>query len=218
MKPVRKLKRLNKRADFSNGLNVAILASGNGSNFESLVKTTKEKKIKVNIKLLITDKRGAFARKRARRLGVKDIFINPKEFKSRLEFDKKIVKLLHKEEIELVALAGYMRIISPYFVKSFKNKILNIHPALLPCFKGATAIKDAYEYGCKVTGVTVHFVDEKVDHGPIILQEPLKIDSGLTLSKLEEKIHKIEHRLYPEALRLLSKGKLKIRGRNVKII
>ena len=199
-------------------MNVAVLASGNGSNFECLVKAAKKKKIKVNIKLLITDKKNAFVRKRAKRLGVKDVFINPKSFKSRLGFDKEIVKILRKEKIKLVALAGYMRLISPYFVKSFKNRILNIHPALLPCFKGTTAIKDAYNYGCKITGVTVHLVDEKVDHGPIILQESLKISDSLGIAKLEKKIHEIEHKLYPRALRLLAEGKLKIRGRNVKIV
>lgn len=218
MKPVRKISQSNSQKDISNRVNVAILASGNGTNFEALVKAVRRKKIKANIKLLITDKQNAFVRKRARRLGVEDIFINPKNFKSRLLFDKEIIAILQKEKISLIALAGYMRVLSPHFVKSFQNKILNIHPALLPSFKGGTAIEDAYNYGCKITGVTVHFVDEKVDHGPIILQESLKISDKITPEALEKKIHKIEHKLYPLALKLCVEKKLKIRGRHVKII
>ena len=117
-------------------MNIAVLASGNGTNFEALAKAAEKGYFKANIKLLLTDKKGAFARKRAEKFGIKDIFINPKGFRSRLDFDKKIVSILRKEKISLVILAGYMRIISPYFVKSFKNKIINIHPALLPAFKG----------------------------------------------------------------------------------
>ena len=147
--------------------NIAVLASGSGTNFQALAKAICKQKLKAKIKLLITDKRNSFVRKRAESLGIGDIFIDPQEFKSRLEFDKKIVKILRKEKIDLVILAGYMRIISSFFVKSFNQKILNVHPALLPAFKGANAISRAFKYGCKVTGVTVHFIDEKVDHGQI---------------------------------------------------
>lgn len=198
-------------------MNIAVLASGNGSNFEAIAKAVKKKYIKAKIKLLITDKRGAFVRKRARRFHIADMFINSKDFKSCLSFDKTIVKLLKKEKIDLVVLAGYMRILSPHFVRSFKNKIINIHPALLPAFKGVDSIKRAYDYGCKVTGVTVHFVDEKVDHGPIILQEAVTISKKDTLKTLEAKIHRLEHKLYPKAIRLYVEKKLKIKSRNVKI-
>ena len=197
--------------------NIAVLASGNGTNFQALAKAIGKQKLKAGIKLLITDKRNSLVGKRAKSLGIRDIFINPKEFKSRLEFDKKIVKILRKERIDLVMLAGYMRIISPFFVKSFNQKILNIHPALLPAFKGTKAISRAFNYGCKVTGVTVHFIDEKVDHGPIILQETVEIKKGMNEKKLEEKIHKLEHKLYPRALKLILDKKVRIRGRNVKI-
>ncbi len=197
--------------------NMAVLASGNGTNFQALAKAIGKQKLKAGIKLLITDKRNSLVGKRAKSLGIRDIFINPKEFKSRLGFDKKIVKILRKERIDLVMLAGYMRIISPFFVKSFNQKILNIHPALLPAFKGTKAISRAFNYGCKVTGVTVHFIDEKVDHGPIILQETVEIKKGMSEEKLEEKIHKLEHKLYPRALKLILDKKVRIRGRNVKI-
>jgi len=197
--------------------NIVVLASGSGTNFQALAKAIKKQKLKARIKLLVTDKRNSFVRKRAKNLDIKDVFVNPKEFKSDLEFDKSIVKILKKEKIDLVILAGYMKIISPFFVKSFNNKILNIHPAILPAFKGTGSISRAFKYGCKVTGVTVHFIDEKVDHGPIILQETVKITKGMSQEKLEEKIHKLEHKLYPQALKLILDKKVRIRGRDVKI-
>ena len=198
--------------------NIAILASGNGTNFQALAKAIKKQKLKARIKLLVTDKRNSFVRKRAKNLDIKDVFVNPKEFKSDLEFDKSIVKILKKEKIDLVILAGYMKIISPFFVKSFSNKILNIHPAILPAFKGTRSISRAFKYGCKVTGVTVHLIDEKVDHGPIILQETVEIKKGMSREKLEKKIHKLEHKLYPQALKLILDKKVKVSGRDVKII
>ena len=198
--------------------NIAILASGNGTNFQALAKAIKKQKLKARIKLLVTDKRNSFVRKRAKNLDIKDVFVNPKEFKSDLEFDKSIVKILKKEKIDLVILAGYMKIISPFFVKSFSNKILNIHPAILPAFKGTRSISRAFKYACKVTGVTVHFIDEKVDHGPIILQETVEIKKGMSREKLEKKIHKLEHKLYPQALKLILDKKVKVSGRDVKII
>jgi phosphoribosylglycinamide formyltransferase-1 len=196
-------------------INIAVLASGSGSNFEAIAKSVKEGYIKAGLKLLITDKPDSYVRVRARKFGIKDVFVNPKDFKTREDFDKELVNILKKEDVGLVALAGFMRIISPYFINAFRNKILNIHPAILPSFKGVEAIGQAYEYGVKVTGVTVHFVDEKMDHGPIILQEALDIKSGESLEELEERIHKIEHKLYPKAIKLFSEGKLKVESRKV---
>jgi phosphoribosylglycinamide formyltransferase-1 len=115
----------------------------------------------------------------------------------------------------LIILAGFMRLLSPGFVALYRNKIINIHPAILPSFKGIDSIKKAYEYGCKVAGVTVHFVDEKTDHGPIILQEAVKIKTGMSLSGLERRIHRLEHKLYPLAVKLFVEGELKVRGRRV---
>jgi len=197
--------------------NMAVLASGRGTNFEAIAKAVKRGYIRANLKLLITDKEEAPVREKAKRFKVKEVFIDPKNFKTRKDFDKEVVKLLRREKIDLVILAGFMRIITPYFVKAFKNRILNIHPALLPSFKGTEAIKRAYDYGVKVTGVTVHFVDEKVDHGPIILQEALKIKEKESLESLEERIHKIEHRLYPKAIKLFLERRIKVRARRVAI-
>jgi phosphoribosylglycinamide formyltransferase-1 len=198
--------------------NIAVLASGKGTNFQALVDAACRGEIKAEIKLLITDKANSFVRKRAKAFGINDLFIDPKKFKSSRQFDKAIVEILRREKIDLVVLAGYMRIISPCFVKSFKGKILNIHPALLPAFKGINAIARAFKYGCRVTGVTVHFVDAKVDHGPIILQEAVSITSGMNEDKLEAKIHRLEHKLYPRALKLILDKKIRVKGRHVKII
>ncbi|MCP4653235.1 MAG: phosphoribosylglycinamide formyltransferase [Candidatus Omnitrophica bacterium] len=195
--------------------NIAILASGSGTNFQAIVKARKKGIFKANIKLLVTDTKNAFARQRARHLNISEIFVDPKKSKSRIDFDREIVKLLKKEKIDYVILAGYMRLLSPIFVNAFKNKILNIHPALLPSFKGIHSIKRAFEYGCKVTGVTVHLIDEKVDNGPIVLQESVRITKATTLKSLESKIHKLEHELYPKAISLLVENRLKIRKRKV---
>ncbi len=200
-------------------INIAVLASGRGTNFEAIVKAVNRGIIKnAKVKVLITDKKDAPVRKKARRLKIREIFVDPSEFESREAFDRFIVKILKKEKIGLIVLAGYMRILTPYFVRQFKNKILNIHPALLPAFKGTNAIERAYKYGVKVTGVTIHFVDEKVDHGPIVIQKPLEIKEDESLDELEERIHRLEHRLYPQAINLFIRNRLKIRGRHVKVV
>ncbi len=200
-------------------MNIAVLASGNGTNFEAVVRSAEKGKLRnAKIKILISDKEKSFVQKRAKKHNIKSVFVDPKRFSSRTLFDKEVVRILRKEKIRLVVLAGFMRILSPYFVKAFKNRILNIHPALLPSFKGESAIKKAYKYGVKVTGVTVHFVDNDVDHGPIIFQEALKIKEGESLESLEKRIHRLEHKLYPEAIKLFIQGRLKVRGRKVAII
>jgi len=198
--------------------NIAVFASGKGTNFSAIVNSVKCGYIKnITIKFLITDKKKALVRIKAKKEKIKDIFIDPRDYKSMLELDKKIIKLLRKENIDLIILAGYMRILSPYFIRSFKNKIINIHPALLPAFKGKNAIQRAFYYGCKITGVTVHFVDEKVDNGPIILQKSISIKNNMTLKSLEDKIHTLEHKLYPLAVKKITSNKVKISGRYVKI-
>lgn len=199
-------------------MNIAILASGNGSNFEAIAKAAKRGYIKAHLKVLITNKSNAYVRIRAKRNKIKDIFINPLSFKSRIEFDRELTKILKKEKIELIVLAGFMRILCVDFVKKFKNKILNIHPALLPAFRGERAIERALKYGCKITGVTIHFIDEKVDNGPVVLQEAIKIQKGERLEHLEERVHKLEHKLYPLAIKLFAEKRLKVKNRNVEII
>lgn len=193
-------------------MNIAVLASGNGTNFEAIAKAVRRGYVKANLSLVLTDKENAYVRVRARRFKVRDVFINPKDFSSRLEFDKALIKILKKEKTGLVVLAGFMRILTPHFVKTFKNRIINIHPAILPAFRGEQAIERAYKHGCKVTGVTVHFVDDKVDHGPIILQDIVTIKKNMALSELTQKIHQLEHKLYPLAIKLFVDGRLKHEG------
>jgi len=198
--------------------NIAILASGNGTNFSAIAKAVKHGYIKANLKLMVTDKQNSYVRIRAKRSGVKNIFCDPKAFSCRLAFDKELYGILNKEKIDLVILAGFMRILTPYFVRKFKNRILNIHPALLPAFRGEHAIGRVFKSGCKITGVTVHFVDEKVDHGPVILQEKVKVKKDMSLEDLEREIHKVEHKLYPQAIKLVIDKKIKFSGRKVKVI
>jgi phosphoribosylglycinamide formyltransferase-1 len=196
-------------------MKIAIFASGNGSNFEAIVRSAKSGYLKSDIGLLVCDNPEAFVLKRAKKLKIKSVLADRKEFADKAAFEDFILESLKKEKIEAIALAGYMRLLSPEFVKKFKNRIINIHPALLPSFKGVDSIKQVFDYGCKVCGVTVHFVDEKVDHGPIILQAVLDIKKGMSLPELEEEIHKLEHKAYPLALKLFCEKRIKVSGRKV---
>jgi phosphoribosylglycinamide formyltransferase-1 len=199
-------------------MNIAVFASGRGSNFSAIIKAAEKGNIKGKLGLLVCDNHEAGAISRARRAGVKVAVVLRKDFSSKKEFENKIIRSLKDNKIGLIVLAGFMRILSPEFVREFSGKILNIHPSLLPAFKGGQAIKDAFDYGAKLTGVTVHFVDEEMDHGPIILQGSIRIERTDTLESLEEKIHKLEHKLYPLAIELFLEGKLKISGRKVAVL
>lgn len=198
-------------------INIAVFCSGNGSNFQAIVDSVKRGEIQAKINLMVCDNPGAYALERARKEGIKSVLIERKKFRTREDFEAEIIRNLEREDIELICLAGFMRLVSPSFVQRYRNRILNIHPALLPSFKGTHGIKDALDYGVKVTGVTVHFVDEKTDHGPIILQQALEIKDDDTEESLALRIHEIEHKLYPRAVKLFVEGRLKIEGRRVKI-
>lgn len=196
----------------------AVFASGKGTNLQAIIRAVKKGKISASLALVVSDNKEAYALKRAKRAKIKTIIVEAKNFSTREDYDTEIVKILEQEKIDFIVLAGFMRIITSVLINKFRNKILNIHPALLPSFKGTHAIVDAFNYGVKFAGVTVHFVDEKMDHGPIILQGLVKIKEDDTLETLEAQIHKIEHKIYPEAIRLFSEGKLKFEGRKVKIV
>ena len=198
-------------------MNIAVFVSGNGTNLQAIIDEISQGKIKAKIALVVSDNKDAYALTRAKKAGIETFVLSPKGFKTREDYDKEIIKELEKRNVGLVVLAGFMRLVSSYFVRQYKNKIFNVHPALLPSFKGTHGIKEAFEYGMKSTGITVHFVDDELDHGPIILQETVKIKENDTLETLEERIHKIEHKLYPEAIKLFTEGKLKIEGRKVRI-
>jgi len=185
---------------------------------ESILKSIKRKKIPINPAIVISNKSDAKGLKIAQKMGIKTEVIESKEFKgSRLEYDKKIISTLEKYGVTpkngLVCLAGFMRIISPEFVKKYKNRIINIHPALLPSFPGLDVQKQAIDYGVKYSGCTVHFVDSGVDTGPIILQLVVKIRNNDTEKTLSKRILAKEHQAYPEAVRLFAEKKIKIVGR-----
>ncbi len=195
----------------------AVFASGNGSNFQAIIDSVKAGEIKAELVLLFSDNKKAFALERARTAGIKTLQLTRKDYATPQSFEREIIIHLKEAGIDFIVLAGYMKILSPFFIKTYPQKILNIHPSLLPSFKGLEGIKDAFTYGAKVTGATVHFVDEKMDHGAIILQEAIKIQDDDTLETLTEKIHKLEHRIYPKAIALFVEGRLKIKGRKVLI-
>ena len=190
---------------------------------ESILKAIKKQKIPINPAVVISNKSNAKGLAIAKKMGVQTAVIDSSKYKGkRLQFDKEIITTLRKYNVTptngLVCLAGFMRIISPYFIKEYKNKILNIHPALLPAFPGLDAQKQAIEFGAKYSGCTVHFVDEGVDTGPIIIQEIVKIGNKDTGKILTKKILAKEHEIYPKAVELFAKKKLSIKGRRVKIL
>lgn len=195
--------------------NIAVFASGNGTNLQAIIDNIASGGLKARLVLVVSDKSSAVALKRAKKAGIKTLFADPKKFGSKQAYEEYISSSLKENNVDLIVLAGFMRILSPFFIKKYRHKILNIHPALLPAFKGGCAIKDAFNYGVKVTGVTVHFVDEKVDHGPIILQEAVRVRDTDTLSSLEAKIHQAEHKVYTEAIRRVLYGSLVVRARKV---
>ncbi|HJD14658.1 MAG TPA: phosphoribosylglycinamide formyltransferase [Candidatus Enterococcus stercoripullorum] len=195
-------------------MRVAILASGNGSNFEALAHQFQAGLLPGELIFVFSDHHNAYVLERARRLNVRAFSFEVKEFANKIAYEEALLQLLQEQQIDLIVLAGYMRIIGQTLLSHYSNRILNIHPSLLPSFPGLHGIKDAYEYGVKVTGVTVHLVDDGVDTGPIIAQEPVMILPEDTLESLEEKIHQTEHRLYPKVLRdvLLQSDKNKSKG------
>ena len=190
---------------------------------ESILKTIKKKKIPINAAIVISNKQDAKGLKIAKQLGVNIEIVESKGFKgNRAQYDKKIISILIKHGVTpkngLVCLAGFMRIISPEFVKKYKNRIINIHPSLLPAFPGLNSQKQALEYGAKYSGCSVHFVDAGMDTGSIIIQAVVKINEKDTEKSLSTKILKEEHRIYPEAVNLFAKKKIRVIGRRTKII
>ena len=184
---------------------------------EAILKSIKKEKIAINPAIVISNKADAKGLQIAKKMGIKTKVIESKGFKKRWDYDKKIIESLRKHKVTpkngLVCLAGFMRIISPEFVKEYKNRIINIHPALLPSFQGLDAQRQAVDYGAKYSGCTVHFVDSGVDTGPIILQEIIKVKDNDTEETLAKKILAKEHHAYPKAVKLFAEKKIKISGR-----
>ena len=191
--------------------NLAVFASGSGTNLENLALKIKEKQlINCKIELVVSDQAEAFALKRAKKYYLKTAVIERPNFETKQEFEKTIMRELEKHKIDYIILAGFMRILSPEFIRAFPLRIINIHPALLPEFPGAHAIRDAWDAKAKTTGVSVHFVDEGIDTGPLIFQKKVGISHFGTFEDLEKRIHEVEYKLYPKAVQLLIDGQLSV--------
>ena len=179
---------------------LAVFCSGHGSNFQALLDAVKKRKLKAEIAVMVCDNPVAYAIQRAAKAGVATVVLPPVLFRSRLDYEKFVVSVLRNQRVNLVVLAGFMRILTPYFIRAFRGRTLNIHPSLLPAFRGAHAIRDAFKAKPAHTGVTVHVVTEKLDAGPVLAQRKVPMLKSDTLEILEARIHRAEHRLYPAAI------------------
>lgn len=202
-------------------LRVAVLASGRGSNLQAVIDAIEAGEVHATIVAVISNKKDAAALERARKHGLPDLFVDPKPFAgrpdSREAYDRALLEVLEKHNVELVLLAGYMKIVTAVLVNAYANRMMNIHPSLLPSFPGLEVQKKAIEWGCKLAGCTVHFVTEGVDEGPIILQAAVPILDGDTPDTLAARILVQEHKIYPRAVQLFAEGRLHVDGRCVRI-
>ncbi len=197
---------------------VGVLASGRGTDFQSLVDARDRGELGADLAVLVCNVPDAFVLERAKRAGVAATVVDHRPFgKDREGFERAVVKVLQEHRVDLVVFAGFMRIVSPYFVSAFPNRVMNIHPSLLPAFPGAHAHRDVLAAGVKVSGCTIHFVDASVDGGPVILQKAVPVHDDDTEESLEARILEWEHRLLPLAVRLFAEGRLRVEGRRVRI-
>ncbi|MEJ6950493.1 phosphoribosylglycinamide formyltransferase [Natronospora cellulosivora (SeqCode)] len=197
---------------------LGVLASGRGTNLQSIIDSIEDDKLKAEIAIVISDRENAYALERAKQHSIDTSFINPKNYNSKEEYEKELIDLLRDKGVELVIMAGFMRILTPFFISHFKRKIMNIHPSLLPAFPGLNAQAQAFKYGVKVTGCTVHFADEGMDTGPIIMQSAVEVKDNDDQESLAARILEEEHKIFPEAINLFIEDRLKIEGRKVKIL
>jgi phosphoribosylglycinamide formyltransferase-1 len=196
---------------------IAVFCSGQGTNLQAILDAVRAGRLRARVALVVSDRAEAPALRRARRAGVDAQHLAPSAYRSRAAYERALIRLCAARGVRLVCLAGFMRILSPVFVRRYHGRLLNIHPALLPAFPGAHAVRDALAWGARVTGVTVHFVDEEVDHGPILLQEAVPVVPGDTETRLLARLHRVEHRLYPEAIGLVLAGRVRVAGRHVRL-
>ncbi len=193
---------------------IGVLVSGRGSNLQALISAARRGELGGEVGVVVSNVEGALALERAREAGIPAVFRDHRG-KKREDFDAEVVEILRAHRVDVVCLAGFMRLLSPVFVRAFPGRILNIHPALLPAFPGLDAQRQAWEHGAKVSGATVHLVDEGLDSGPIVAQEAVKVPSSDTPETLAARILEVEHRLYPRAVRLLLEGRCRVEGRRV---
>lgn len=200
---------------------IGVLASGRGSNLQAIIDAIGAGKLDAKIVLVLSNKKDAAALERARKHGLTDVFLDPKPFAgqpdSREAYDRAVLDVLRKHDAELVLLAGYMKIVTPVLVKAYENRMMNIHPSLLPSFPGLDAQKKALDHGVKLSGCTVHFVTDGVDEGPIIIQAAVPILEGDTPEALAARILVEEHKIYPKAVQLYAEGRLSVSGRVVHV-
>lgn len=194
-------------------IKLAILASANGTNAQAIIEAVREGRLDARIEVVLTNKEDAGVIERARRFGVPVEIIPSKGHRNRAEYDGLVVEALRKYDVDTIALAGWMRILSEVFVNAYDGRILNLHPALLPSFKGATAIADAYEHGVRVTGCSVHLVTPELDAGPVIIQAAVPVNG--TVDELEAQIHRMEHLIFPQALQWYAEGRISVDGHKV---
>ncbi|MDU7475943.1 MAG: phosphoribosylglycinamide formyltransferase [Paenibacillus macerans] len=200
------------------GFRIAVFASGQGSNFQNLLDASRAGTLGADIVLLVCDKPQAPVVERARKAGVDCFLFQPKDYARREDYEAEIAAELDKRQIDLVVLAGYMRLLTPVLVEPYAGKMINIHPSLLPAFPGKNAIGQAWNYGVKVTGITVHLVDGGMDTGAVIAQEPVEILASDTLESLEARIHAAEQQLYPQVVSWFAKSRIKVNGRKVTVL
>ena len=193
-------------------IKLGVLLSGSGTNLQAIIDRIEEGTLDASIELVVSSRPDAYGLKRAEKAGLQTLTLSREVYADPLVADEVIAAELKMHEVDYVIMAGYMRMVHEPILATYPNRVVNLHPALLPSFKGAHAIRDAYDYGVKVTGVTVHFADDKYDCGPIIAQQALVVEEGWTVDELEEHIHAIEHVLYPDTIQLLAEGRVRVRG------
>lgn len=196
-------------------LKIAILASGSGTNAQAMIDKAAQGTLDVSIALIVCNRPGAGVIARAEKAGIPSLVLDHKTFADRESFDARMVQALREAGAELVVLAGYMRLLTPVFLEAFAGRVINIHPALLPSFPGVHGGADAITYGVKVSGCTVHFVEEKVDSGPVLIQAVVPVNAGESEDDLMSRIHVMEHRIYPQAIQWLAQGRIDVQGRQV---
>ena len=192
-------------------IKLGVLLSGSGTNLQAIIDRINEGTLDATIELVVSSRPRAYGLKRAEAAGLQTMTLSKEIYADPILADEVIATELKMHDVDYVIMAGYMRMVHTPLLATFPNRVVNLHPALLPSFKGAHAIQDAYDYGVKVTGVTVHFADDKYDCGPIIAQQTLAIEEGWTVEELEEHIHEIEHQLYPDTIQLLAEGRVSVR-------
>lgn len=198
-------------------MRIGVLISGSGTNLQAIIDACAEERLDADVAVVISNKEEAYGAERARKAGVPAVWVDRTEYTTFRAYNEAIRDVLQAYEVDVVAMAGYMRLLGKEVLEAFPDRILNIHPSLLPSFPGPSGIREAFEYGVKVTGVTVHIASERFDEGPIIAQGVVEVAEDETLESLEARIHEVEHRIYPAALQLIAEGRVTISGRKARI-